>query len=148
MSTPSRNTRELKCDALKISRKIEVADGVDLYIGCIAAINPDGELIPAADSATAQIIVGRVEDITEDAEGVLYGHVCSGVYGYANGASGEALTIADLNKIVFVVDAATVGKVGGTNKVIAGVLRDVAANGTVWVELGNLPLSVIPHTHA
>ena len=49
----------------------------------------------------------------------------------------EKLTAADINKAVYVIDDHTVGKVGGTNHIRAGVLREIDADSQVIVEIGN-----------
>ena len=79
--------------------------------------------------------MGRVEDVDTDNN---VAEICSGVYLYENGEDAEALAITDLNKVVYVVDDQTVGKVGGSNKIVAGILRDVLTDGTVAVEVGNI----------
>ena len=62
------------------------------------------------------------------------------MFKYDNGTSTEALALTELNKTVYVIDDHTVGKVGGTNKVPAGVLRDIDSDGQIIVEIGNLNL--------
>jgi len=134
--TAARDTRELLTGAQKYLRRIEPAAGATLYIGGIAAVNAQGKAVPAADAA-GLVVVGRVEDIDPDTGAVT---VCSGVYLYENGATTEKLTVADLNQTVYALDDQTVGKVGGTNKVAAGVLRDVLPDGQLAVEVGNIAL--------
>ncbi len=138
--TAARDTRELITGAQKYLRHVEPAAGAKLYIGGIAALNAEGKAIPAGDTADL-VVVGRVEDIDEDTGLVT---VCSGVYLYDNGTEGEKLTVADLNKPVYALDDQTLGKAGGTNKIVAGVLRDVMPNGQLAVEIGNIVLPTSP----
>lgn len=138
--TAARDTRELMTGAQKYLRHVEPAAGKTLYIGGIAALNSDGKAVPAGDAA-GLVVIGRVEDIDEDTGLVT---VCSGVYLYDNGAEDEKLTVADLNKPVYALDDQTLGKVGGTNKIVAGVLRDVTPDGQLAVEIGNIVLPTSP----
>lgn len=134
--TAARDTRELMTGAQKYLRHVEPAAGAKLYIGGIAALNAEGKAVPAGDVAGLTVI-GRVEDVDEDTGLVT---VCSGVYLYENGATDEKLTAADVNKKIYALDDQTVGKAGGTNKVVAGVLRDVMPDGQLAVEVGNVAL--------
>lgn len=129
-----RNTTELKTGAQKYLRQIEIADDTVIFVGAIGAINAAGKAVPASDTA-GLIVLGRVEDVDTDNN---VAEICSGVYLYENGEDAEALAITDLNKVVYVVDDQTVGKVGGSNKIVAGILRDVLTDGTVAVEVGNI----------
>ena len=52
-------------------------------------------------------------------------------------AEAEKLTHADINKTVYAIDDHTVGKAGGTNKIKAGILREIDADSQVIVEIGN-----------
>lgn len=132
--TDVRNTTELKTGAQKYLRQIEIAAETALFVGAIGAINAAGKAVPASDTA-GLIVLGRVEDVDTDNN---VAEICSGVYLYENGEDAEALAITDLNKVVYVVDDQTVGKVGGSNKIVAGILRDVLTDGTVAVEIGNI----------
>ena len=62
----------------------------------------------------------------------------SGVFKFDNAAGeDEKLTAADINKAVYIIDDHTVGKVGGTNRIRAGVLREIDADSQVVIEIGN-----------
>ena len=62
----------------------------------------------------------------------------SGVFKFDNAsAEAEKLTHADINKTVYAIDDHTVGKAGGTNKIKAGILREIDADSQVIVEIGN-----------
>lgn len=133
--TGIRDTREILCGATAVSRKAAPAEGAVIYTGAITALNADGKAVPASDSASlavAGICQGRAED------GSVI--IRSGVFLLDNGTGSDALTAADIGKIVYVIDDQTVGKTGGTNKVAAGILRAVDSAG-VLVEVGNGPAS-------
>ena len=63
-----------------------------------------------------------------------------GIYPFANSASADALTRADINSVCYIVDDQTVAKTnGGGTRSSAGIVYDVDSRG-VWVELGEAPL--------
>lgn len=63
--------------------------------------------------------------------------VVSGEFPFANSAAGDAITVADIGKAVFVVDDQTVAKTSATNtRAIAGRVTGIDADGTVWVRVG------------
>ena len=133
--TGIRDTREILCGATAVSRKAAPAEGAVIYTGAITALNADGKAVPASDSASltvAGICQGRAED------GSVI--IRSGVFLLENGTGSDALTAADIGKIVYVLDDQTVGKTGGTHKVAAGILRAVDAAGAL-VEVGNGPVT-------
>ena len=131
----SRNTIEMRTGAQQINRVKTITDGVTLYLGAIGAIaGSTGNAVTAADVA-GQIVLGVITKIDTDTNLVSFQ---SGMFGFDNGSSGEALDAADLQKVVYVVDDHTVGAVGGSNNVKAGVLRDIDAAGICWVEVGNI----------
>ncbi|OQA83486.1 MAG: hypothetical protein BWY31_02870 [Lentisphaerae bacterium ADurb.Bin242] len=134
--TSNRNTTEILCHAQKFHRIKTVKDNTTLYVGSIAAIAAStGKAEPAADSANL-VVLGRVEGFTADGKAIIK----TGVFKFDNGADSEALSIADVNKTVYALDDHTVGKSGGTNKIKAGILRDIDRDGQVIVELGTLHL--------
>ena len=55
------------------------------------------------------------------------------IFLYENGEGSEALTQADIGADCFVCDDQTVGKIGGTNKVKAGVVLDVTPEGVAVI---------------
>jgi len=134
--TSNRNTTEILCHAQKFHRIKTVKDNTTLHVGSIAAVATDtGKAEPAADAANLAVL-GRVEGFTADGKAIIK----TGVFKFDNGASAEALTIAEINKAVYALDDHTVGKAGGTNKVKAGILRDIDRDGQVIIELGTLNL--------
>ena len=126
----ARNTAELHVGALHYNFEREVASDNTVYAGGIAAQNSSGKAVPASDTATL-VVLGRAEG-TVGAGGNAV--IRTGVFLFDNGTSSEELTVADIGGAAYVVDDHTVGKVGGTNKIPAGIVIDVTADG-VAVEI-------------
>ena len=124
--TSNRNTPEILCHSQKFHRIKSIKANTTLYTGSIAAVS----------TSTGLAVVGRVEGFTSDGRAVIK----SGVFKFDNGTSTEALGLESLNKTVYALDDHTVGKVGGTNKIKAGILRDIDSDGQVIVEIGTLNL--------
>ena len=126
----ARNTAELHVGALHYNFEREVASDNTVYAGGIAAQNSSGKAVPASDTANL-VVLGRAE-ATVGAGGNLV--IRTGVFLFDNGTSSEELTAADIGAAAFIVDDHTVGKVGGTNHIPAGIVIDVTADG-VAVEI-------------
>ena len=125
-----RNTAELHVGAIHYNFEREVASDNTVYAGAIAAQNSSGKAVPASDTANL-VVLGRAE-ATVGAGGNLV--IRTGVFLFDNGTSSEELTAADIGAAAFIVDDHTVGKVGGTNHIPAGIVVDVTADG-VAVEI-------------
>ena len=111
----ARNTTEILCHTQKLHRTRTVKDNTKIYTGSMVAI-------------------GRAEGFTADGRVIAK----SGVFKFDNAsATAEKLTHADINKTVYAIDDHTVGKAGGTNKIKAGILREIDADSQVIVEIGN-----------
>ena len=128
--SPARNTAELHVGAIRYNFEREVASDSTVYAGGIAAQNSSGKAVPASDSANL-VVLGRAEG-TVGAGGKVV--IRTGVFLFDNGTSSEELTAADIGAAAFIVDDHTVGKVGGTNHIPAGIVVDVTADG-VAVEI-------------
>ena len=128
--TQARNTAELHVGALHYNFEREVASDNTVYAGGIVAQNSSGKAVPASDAANL-VVLGRAE-ATVGAGGNLV--IRTGVFLFDNGTSSEELTAADIGAAAFIVDDHTVGKVGGTNHIPAGIVIDVTADG-VAVEI-------------
>ena len=126
----ARNTAELHVGAIHYNFEREVADGSTVYAGSIAAQNSSGKAVPASDTANL-VVLGRAE-ATVGAGGNLV--IRTGVFLFDNGTSSEELTAADIGAAAYIVDDHTVGKIGGTNHIPAGIVIDVTADG-VAVEI-------------
>lgn len=133
--TAPRDTREIYCNATTLHRVRNVAPNAIIYPGAIVAVKADGNAVPASDAAGLTVI-GRVESYA--AQGRVIAK--SGVFIYANATATEALGASEINKICYVIDDQTVGKIGGTNKIPAGIVRDITPDGVV-VELGSLAIN-------
>ncbi|MBO4647101.1 MAG: hypothetical protein J5806_02980 [Lentisphaeria bacterium] len=128
--TQARNTAELHVGALHYNFERTVNDGGTVYAGGIAAQNSSGKAVPASDTA-GLVVLGRAEATVGAGEKVL---IRTGVFLFDNGTGSEELTAADIGAAAYIVDDHTVGKVGGTNHIPAGVVVDVTAEG-VSVEI-------------
>ncbi len=126
----ARNTAELHVGALHYNFEREVASDNTVYAGGIAAQNSSGKAVPASDTANL-VVLGRAE-ATVGAGGKAL--IRTGVFLFDNGTRSEELTAADIGSAAFIVDDHTVGKVGGTNKIPAGIVVDVTGEG-VAVEI-------------
>lgn len=130
-----RNTREIFCGGTGYSRKLDIAEGCTLYPGAIAAVNSSGKAVPASD--TAGLFVAGICDAVFNGSA----YIRSGTYRLENNTGNDALTIEDIGKYVYIVDDQTVGKNGGTNAVVAGILMDLD-DGQAIVSIGNHPVYV------
>ena len=126
----ARNTAELHVGAIHYNFEREVASENTVYAGGIAAQNSSGKAVPASDTANL-VVLGRAE-ATVGAGGKAL--IRTGVFLFDNGTSSEELTAADIGGAAFIVDDHTVGKVGGTNNIPAGIVVDVTGDG-VAVEI-------------
>jgi hypothetical protein len=126
-NTPSRNARDFEFPA---------ASGKKFYAGAIACLSATGFATPGA-AATTLKTVGRVKEYVDNSSGgdaAVNVKIERGCFRYGNSASTDAITLAEVGSQCYVVDDITVAKTNGSStRSIAGVVRDVDANG-VWVE--------------
>ena len=128
--TQARNTVELHVGTIHCNFEREVASGSTVYAGSIAAQNSSGKAVPASDTASL-VVLGRAEGSFSEGAKIL---IRTGVFLFDNGSSSEELTVADIGGAAFIVDDHTVGKIGGSNNIPAGIVIDVTAEG-VAVEI-------------
>lgn len=121
--TECRNTPELHTGGRKYNYRRTA--GSKIFAGALAGQNSEGLVVPAADAANL-VILGRAENTAEVGEEVV---IKRGCFLYDNATGGEALSVADIGKDCYCLDGATVGKVGGTNKIRAGIVLDVTGDG-------------------
>lgn len=121
--TENRNTPELHVDAVKYHYE-RTADG-EIYAGSLVGQNSAGNAVAAADTANL-VVLGRAENSAVAGEKVV---AKKGCFLFENGEGSEALSVADIGKDCYIVDDQTVGKIGGTNKIKAGKVIDVTADG-------------------
>ncbi|MBI1201485.1 MAG: hypothetical protein GC182_03130 [Rhodopseudomonas sp.] len=107
-----------------------------IYAGAIVMRNASGYAVKGA-TATGLVGVGRAEERVDNSGGSagdLPIKVRPGIFRYANSASGDLITIADINKPCYAVDDQTVAKTDGTGtRSIAGFIDAVDSVG-VWVK--------------
>jgi len=129
-----------------------VAAATTLYAGAICCINPSGYAVQGQATNNLRV-VGRVESIVKNTVAEGFGSngdltvlVRRGAFYYANSTGDDLITIADLQKIVYVVDDQTLGRTdGGAARPAAGVVFDIRADGQVGVLLG-MRLCTMPMT--
>lgn len=123
-------SRELRV----VSRPL--AAGVKIYEGSLSALTAAGYATPGAVSTTLKK-PGRARatvDNTGGAAGAKSVEIEYGCFQYANSAAGDAITIADIGAIAYIVDDQTVAKTnGGATRSAAGEIVDVDAQG-VWIK--------------
>jgi len=91
----------------------------------------------AADAATYQCVGIATETVTGGgADGEKTVKVESAEFPFASGTEGDAVTVADIGKLVYLIDDQTVGKTNPNNtRAAAGRVTGVDADG-VWVRVG------------
>ncbi|MDD3885367.1 MAG: hypothetical protein PHI35_00665 [Victivallaceae bacterium] len=102
-----------------------------IYGGSIVAINPAGDALPAADTAglrVAGVAQGDVDNLA-GAAGDEY-VPCDRRAVEVDNSVGDPVTKADMFNPVFVEDDVTVNKSGGSNKIKAGVMIGLNADGS------------------
>lgn len=131
--TKDRDTKE---KGGKTIYAVPVAAGVKILAGALVALNAAGFATPGAIATTLKGF-GRAEeavDNTGGSNGAVSITVRRGVFLYANSASADAITRADIKNDCYIVDDQTVAKTHATNtRSVAGKIDDVDATG-VWVD--------------
>jgi hypothetical protein len=90
----------------------------------------------AADAATYRTVGIAADSIVGGAaDGAVTLDVSSGIFSFAMGGGGDALTDADVGRACFVIDDQTVGKTNpNSTRCVAGCLVDVV-DGFAWVQI-------------
>lgn len=114
-----------------------MAASVTAYIGALAVLDSSGNCKPGV-TATGLVPVGVFTE--QKANGAVAAAVAvdvePGVFRFANSASGDAITKAEIGDRCYIVDDQTVAKTDGSStRSIAGQIVDVDADG-VWVRVG------------
>ena len=108
-----------------------------IYAGALVCINASGLATKGAVATTLKT-VGVAQETADNSAGAASAKrvkVRRGCYRFANSASADAITLADVGADCFVVDDQTVAKTNGSaTRSVAGKVRDVDAEG-VWVEI-------------
>ncbi|MEO1820581.1 hypothetical protein [Pseudomonas sp.] len=114
-----------------------VAAATRLFAGSIVCLDASGNAVPGATATTltARGVAQEQVDNRDGAAGDRRVEVRRGVFPFANSASADEITRADIGNSAYIVDDETVAKTDGTStRSVAGVIRDVDDNG-VWVEI-------------
>lgn len=132
--TSNRNTPMLLSPA-PAPRPGPIAAGEVIYAGAQVMRNATGYLVAGA-TATGLIGAGRAEayvDNSGGADGDAFVEAAEGIARYANSASTDEITIADIGRVCYAVDDQTVAKTDGTaTRSPAGTVHDIDEWG-VWV---------------
>ncbi|SMF83018.1 hypothetical protein SAMN06265365_14837 [Tistlia consotensis] len=117
-------------------RQLDVAAAKTCYAGGLAALDANGNATPGA-TATTLLGIGRFEETVDNsggAAGDLTVKVKRGVFRFANSASTDEITAAEIGADCYIVDDQTVAKTDGSStRSKAGTVYDVDSLG-VWVE--------------
>jgi hypothetical protein len=109
-----------------------VATAVKVYAGSIVMLNATGYATPGA-TATGQVADGvavETVDNTSGADGAKTVTVSKGIFKFANSASADLITIAEIGDDCYIVDDQTVAKTSGTStRSIAGKIMAVESDG-------------------
>lgn len=131
-ATKDRDTQEVTGR----TRAFPAAASVKGYAGTIAVIDASGNCKPGITSTTVKAVgVFKAPwDNTSGTAGAITVEVDRGVYGpFANSASTDTITAAEVGSDCYIVDDQTVAKTNGTNtRSIAGKVHQVETAG-VWV---------------
>ncbi|NCM96145.1 MAG: hypothetical protein GW948_02175 [Rhodobacterales bacterium] len=112
-----------------------VAASTRIFPGALVMRNAAGFLLRGA-TATGSVGVGvadREANNTAGSAGDITARVQIGTFLMGNSAAGDAIAIADIGNVCFIVDDQTVAKTDGTGtRSPAGIVADVTSLG-VWV---------------
>lgn len=102
---------------------------VTVYGGSIA-ITRAGYLVPPTTPSTTDIVVGVIDRYATSAggttDGAVTAEVAQGTFFLRCGTGSDALTQADVNQSIYLIDEQTVGKTnGGSTRPVAGTLRNI-----------------------
>lgn len=118
------------------TRGLPMAANAKIFGGTMVALNATGQLTKGATSASLRClgVAMRTYDNSTGVAGAVTAEVVRGVYGpFANSASTDQITAADIETQCFMVDDQTVAKTnGGGTRSVAGVVYQVDGAG-VWV---------------
>ncbi len=113
-----------------------VAAATKIFGGSIVCLNAAGTATKGAVSTTLRAvgIADTMADNSAGAAGAVRVKARRGCFQFANSASGDLIALANVGADAYIVDDQTVALTsGGSTRSVAGVIRDVDANG-VWIE--------------
>lgn len=131
--TKDRNT--LRRDGVQFNDP--VAASTRIYAGSLMCLDASGNAVPGstATTLTARGVAQEQVDNSAGIAGALRIESRRGVFPFANSASADEITRADIGANAYIVDDQTVAKTDGTaTRSVAGVIRDVDSDG-VWIEI-------------
>lgn len=112
-----------------------VAATTKIFAGAIVMRNAAGYLTKGA-TATGAVGVGRAEKLADNslgANGAARLDYRPGTFRYANSGGADAIALAEIGQLCYVVDDQTVAKTdGAATRSPAGIVADLDASG-VWV---------------
>lgn len=132
-----RDTLEMGAHALVEQISVPLAATTKVYQGGIVCVNAAGYGTPGAATYGLKA-VGRAEETVDNtgSAGDLSVNVKRGCFKFANSATTDALTIADVGRDCYIVDDQTVARTNATGlRPVAGMVVQVDSDG-VWVEFG------------
>lgn len=111
------------------------------YNGAMVAKNTAGYLVPAATTAGLTVVgVCDLDNqnslVTDGVAGSSSVKVKSGIFAMVNGSSTDAVTIADLEELVYVLDDQTISRLPGAGRPVAGILKKLEG-GVPYVAMGH-----------
>lgn len=116
--------------------ELPVAASTKIFGGAIVCVNSSGLATKGAVSTTLKA-VGIADALADNGAGgasAIRVKVRRGCFKFANSASTDLITLADIGADAYIVDDQTVAKTnGGSTRSVAGTIRDVEADG-VWIE--------------
>ena len=131
--TKDRNT--VRRDGVQYSDPVAAATRI--FAGSLVCLNAAGNAVPGSTATTlkARGVAQEHVDNRDGGIGDLRIHTRRGVFQFANSASTDEITRADIGASAYIVDDQTVAKTSASNtRSVAGVIRDVDSAG-VWIEI-------------
>lgn len=124
-------------------KQLDVAASMLIYAGALVCRDASGNAVKGA-TALGLHGVGRAEQRVDNSDGDagdVTARVREGVFGFANSASADEITAAEIGKVCYVVDDQTVAKTSGPGtRSPAGIVADVDDT-NVWVLLNEQALA-------
>ena len=131
--------RSTKVKFVQDVQAYKMAGATHIYAGGMVAVNATGYAVPADDAANLKVVGWAEEEVDNTgADGALKVRVAKGVVKMGNAAAADAVVQADVGVAVDVIDDETVATPGGAavNSIPAGKVREIDADGGIWIECG------------
>jgi hypothetical protein len=118
---------------------LDVAASTTIYKGSMVARDASGNAVPAS-AAQGLRILGRAEEKVDNSAGIAGAKtvkIRKGVYSFANGATTDALTKADIGRKIYASDDQTLARTSSKgNRPVAGIMVGLESSSKIFVELG------------